>query len=96
MLFQNSNSFFARCASLIVFTRGMLMLDHGIADHDPRFRRHWQQLEFEGPAVQQQRVIAFSLARDELVHDPAAHSDELVLSTLTEKRQLRSIQRLSL
>ena len=72
----------------IVFARGMLVMDHGVADHQPRLRVDRHQPPLKAAAIDQKRVAGRAVAGDELVHDAAAHADEFVLGALAGERQL--------
>ena len=49
---QDSDTFFAVCPPLVVLSAGMLVFDHGVADHEGCARRYWQKLELKVAAVQ--------------------------------------------
>ncbi len=46
---------------------------------------------FQGTAVYEQSMILAAQPGDELVHNPAVHPYELVLSSLAEQRHLRAV-----
>jgi len=65
------------------------MPDHGVADHNAALiGGQGDKLELEGAAVEKKGMIPGAVYRDELVHNAAIHTDELVLSRLTQTSQL--------
>jgi hypothetical protein len=69
------------------------MLHHGVANYQFSFGRNRQQVEVEVTAVKHKGVIALAMTGDELVHDAAPHSHELVFCPLAEERELNAIER---
>ena len=49
--------------------------------------------EFERPAVDQKRGAGDAAGGDILIHDAAAHADELVLGPLTDRRRFDRLER---
>src|SRR5215472_1904863 len=80
---QDPDALFAGSSPLVVLPTRMFVLDHRVADHNASASHQRQELELQAATIQHERMIALSVARDELVHDAAAHPDKFVLCLLT-------------
>ena len=72
----------------VVFASGILVLDHGVTDHQLYIRGNGDQFESQRAAVEQQRMVLLSHARNKLVHDADPRTDEFVLGLLAKLRQV--------
>ena len=64
----------------------------GVADDQAVALGDGNQLVFQTPTVDEQRVVPSTEGDDILVHDPTAHADELVLGPLAENGPLDPIE----
>ena len=70
------------------------MLHAAVADRDQVLaERQWHLLGRERAAVEEDRVSRPRRQRDEGVHDPDLHPDELVLRFLADAREPREVHR---
>ena len=83
----------AIASAQIVFAGGVLMVDHAVGHHQPNLRVDRHQPPLKAAAIDEQRPARRAVAGDELVHDAAAHADELVLGALAREGELREIDR---
>ena len=90
---QPPDAFLAVAPAQIVFAGGVLVVDHGVAHDEPHLRLDRHQPPLEAAAIDEQRMARRAVAGDELVHDAAAHADELVLGALAGEGELGEIDR---
>ena len=79
---QEPNAFLAGGAPVVVVAARVLMADVGVGDDEPQVRRDRNGARLERAAVDQKRVPGHAAGGDVLVHDAAAHADEIVLGPL--------------
>ena len=84
---EQPDALLAVAPAQVVFAGGVCVVDHGVADDQPHARVDRHQPPLQAAAVDQQRMSGRAVAGDELVHDAAAHADELVLGLLAGERQ---------
>src|SRR5580700_559399 len=77
-------AFLALLAPPVVLPACVLMLDHGIADHQLYGAGNRDELEIKRTAIEKKYVAGFSQAGDKLVHDADPSSNKSVLSALAE------------
>ena len=75
----------------VVFAGGVVVMDHGVADHQPDLRVDRHEARIERPAVDQERASGRPMTGDELVHDAATHADEVVLGALAGEGERRQV-----
>jgi len=67
-----------------ILTAGMRVFHHGIGDDEADVGRDRSEPVFQRAAIEQERVVFFAAAGDELVHDAAGSSNVYVFRTLTK------------
>jgi hypothetical protein len=81
---ENFHTFLTLFAALIVFSAGVLVLDHGVTDRHSHSVGNGDELELERTAVEQEGVASFSQAGDKLVHDADMGADKNIFASLAE------------
>ena len=84
-------TFFAFSPSRVVFAARVLVLHHGIANHEANVAGHRQQVVLQGAAVELKRIPSMTIAGDQLVHDADPGSDELVFGALADPGEIEPI-----
>ena len=88
-----SHAGLALAAADVVFRGGQLTADERVGDDDPEvFALEGDMLELERAAVDLENGLGLAEDVDELVHDAAAHADELVLGLLGQLDQVQAVE----
>ena len=85
---KEAHSCFAFFAASVVRTRGEIMLDHGVADHELNAGGDRNELEFQRSAIEKESMSRSSHAGHELVHDSNPRADESIFGALAELREV--------
>src|SRR5690242_11648288 len=75
---EKTHAFFALRAAIVVFTAGVAVFDHGVADDHGNPGGKRQELIFEGTAIEKDGVMRAAEAGGELVHDADASADKFI------------------
>src|SRR5262245_49176100 len=81
---EDTDALFALRATVVVFTAGVAVFDHGVAyDHGYAVRQS-HEFVFERPAVEQNGVMRAAETGSKLIHDADAGTDKFVFGALTD------------
>ena len=84
MRFEEPHALLAGRAAVVVLAAGVLMADVGIGDDEAEVRRDRHGPRRQRAAVDDKGCAGDAAGGDVLVHDAAAHADEVVLGALAD------------